>query len=353
MSMSITNYSGAAAAALAGLNNVTSQLTDTQTRINTGKVVNGYADNPSVYYAATLMNRQVDTLKASAQDLNGSLTNINSALNTAKTVSKTLGSIKDALTNMTKTGTTAAQAGAYANTIANLINSINANVADTVSSAAATGKKSLLDNAYNAMNITVGGGTLVVNSGNLSIAAGNNADGTRPRGLAIAFTAQDVTDLLTAIKTRATGGATTTSSATVALASNAPVPASVTTAGLWSSSTVTYQKVDDTTAKAITTVTAYGAATAGAQFLTFANRSIANVDALAQQWGGSVSAINDLLSNNASLQSNLTSAVSDLVDADMTAEQAKLQALQFQQQVSVSAVSSVNQSRQALLSLFR
>jgi flagellin len=42
-----------------------------------------------------------------------------------------------------------------------------------------------------------------------------------------------------------------------------------------------------------------------------------------------------------------------LVDADMTAEHAKLQALQFQQQVSVSAVSSVNQSRQAMLSLFR
>jgi flagellin-like hook-associated protein FlgL len=281
MSMSITTYSGAATAALAGLNGVTSQLTSTQNRINTGKVVNGYADNPSVYYAAILMNRQVDSLKASAQDLNGSLTNINSALNTAKTVSKTLGRIKGALTNMTKVGTTAAQATAYANTIANLINSINANVADTVSTAAPTGKKSLLDNAYNGMNITVGGGTMAVSSGNLSIAAGNNADGTRPRALTIAFTAQDVTDLLTAIKTRAMGGATTTSSTTVALASNDAVPTSVTTAGLWSSSSVTYQKVDAKTAKAITTVTSYGAATAGAQFLTVANRSIANVDALA------------------------------------------------------------------------
>ena len=234
MSMSITDYSGAAAAALAGLNNVTSQMTDVQNQLNTGKAVNGYADNPSVFYAATLMNRQVDALKSSATDLNANLTNINSALTTATSVANTLGSIRDNVSKMTAVGTTAAQAASYATTINTLINSINASVADAITAAASTGKRSLLDNANNDMNITVGNGTMTVNAADMAVAAGDNPDGTRPKGLAIGFTAQDVQNLLTIIKAGAKAGAPTTTTASVTLSASATAPASSTTKDLLS-----------------------------------------------------------------------------------------------------------------------
>jgi flagellin len=53
------------------------------------------------------------------------------------------------------------------------------------------------------------------------------------------------------------------------------------------------------------------------------------------------------------LTDSLTAGVGSLVDADMTAESAKLNALQVQQQLGTQALSIANQAPQALLSLFR
>jgi hypothetical protein len=108
MSLSIS-ASGSASLALAGLNDVTNQMNDAQQKISTGKAVNGYADNPSVFYTATMMNRQVDAFKSSAMDINNSQNNINNALGAAKSVATSLQSIKTALTDMTKAGLSALQ----------------------------------------------------------------------------------------------------------------------------------------------------------------------------------------------------------------------------------------------------
>ncbi|MCL4136946.1 UNVERIFIED_CONTAM: hypothetical protein GTU68_036395 [Idotea baltica] len=53
------------------------------------------------------------------------------------------------------------------------------------------------------------------------------------------------------------------------------------------------------------------------------------------------------------LSDSLTSGVGALVDSDMEAQSAKLQALQTQQQLGVQALSIANQSPQTILSLFR
>jgi flagellin len=50
---------------------------------------------------------------------------------------------------------------------------------------------------------------------------------------------------------------------------------------------------------------------------------------------------------------SLTSGIGSLVDADMEAASAKLQAIQVQQQLGVQALSIANQSPQVLLTLFR
>ncbi|MCA8901811.1 MAG: hypothetical protein KDA53_11225 [Hyphomonas sp.] len=54
-----------------------------------------------------------------------------------------------------------------------------------------------------------------------------------------------------------------------------------------------------------------------------------------------------------SLMDSLTSGIGAMVDADMEAASAKLQAIQVQQQLGVQALSIANQSPQALLALFR
>ena len=53
------------------------------------------------------------------------------------------------------------------------------------------------------------------------------------------------------------------------------------------------------------------------------------------------------------LSDALTSGIGSLVDTDMEAASAKLQALQTQQQLGVQALSIANQAPQTILSLFR
>jgi flagellin len=53
------------------------------------------------------------------------------------------------------------------------------------------------------------------------------------------------------------------------------------------------------------------------------------------------------------LQDSLTTGISNLVDADMASESAKLQALQTKQQLGIQALSIANQSTSAMLTLFR
>ena len=54
-----------------------------------------------------------------------------------------------------------------------------------------------------------------------------------------------------------------------------------------------------------------------------------------------------------SLTTTLQTGVGNMVDADMTAESARLSALQVQQQLGTQALSIANQSPQTILSLFR
>ncbi|MCC6008751.1 MAG: hypothetical protein JJU40_13890 [Rhodobacteraceae bacterium] len=53
------------------------------------------------------------------------------------------------------------------------------------------------------------------------------------------------------------------------------------------------------------------------------------------------------------LTDGLTAGIGTLVDADMEATSARLQALQVQQQLAVQSLSIANQAPQSILSLFR
>ena len=76
------------------------------------------------------------------------------------------------------------------------------------------------------------------------------------------------------------------------------------------------------------------------------NSALANIGAQANQ----ISSHNKFV---AKLTDALTVGVGNLVDADMAAESARLQALQVQQQLGAQALSIANQSPQVILSLFK
>ncbi len=82
--------------------------------------------------------------------------------------------------------------------------------------------------------------------------------------------------------------------------------------------------------------------------------SIANaVNSIASSLGSAKSNIEGQMTFVNSLSDTLTKGVSTLVDADMTAESARLSALQTQQQLGTQALSIANQAPQSLLRLFQ
>jgi flagellin len=81
-------------------------------------------------------------------------------------------------------------------------------------------------------------------------------------------------------------------------------------------------------------------------FITSVNQKVANLGTEANQVTSSLSFVS-------SLSDTLNSGIGNLVDADVAAESATLQALQTKQQLGVQALSIANSSSSNLLSLFR
>ena len=94
------------------------------------------------------------------------------------------------------------------------------------------------------------------------------------------------------------------------------------------------------------------AATASAYIATLDTNLTAVNTALTKLGTGS-NALASHLKFVSGLQNSLQTGISNLVDADMAAESAKLQALQTKQQLGVQALSIANQSTSIMLSLFR
>ena len=96
-----------------------------------------------------------------------------------------------------------------------------------------------------------------------------------------------------------------------------------------------------------------GSVTAATTALSQINTSLANLTSTMANLGAQASQISAHTAFVSQLSDSLQSGVGDLVNANMGAESAKLQALQVQQQLSVQSLSVVNQSPAVILSLFR
>jgi flagellin len=83
------------------------------------------------------------------------------------------------------------------------------------------------------------------------------------------------------------------------------------------------------------------------------NTSITNINTKVAALGTEANQVTSQLTFTSNLTDSLTSGVGNLVDADVAAESATLQALQTKQQLGVQALSIANSSSQNLLSLFK
>ena len=96
-----------------------------------------------------------------------------------------------------------------------------------------------------------------------------------------------------------------------------------------------------------------GTASAATAALSAINSSLSNVTTAMANLGTQSSQLSAHATFIGQLSDSLQTSVGDLINADMGAESAKLQALQVQQQLGVQSVSIANQAPSVILSLFR
>ena len=89
------------------------------------------------------------------------------------------------------------------------------------------------------------------------------------------------------------------------------------------------------------------------EMITTVDNSLSSMTTSAANLGAMKTRIDSQSSFISSLMDAITRGIGTLVDADMTAESTKLQALQVQQQLGTQALSIANQSSQSILSLFK
>src|SRR5215469_11772050 len=97
----------------------------------------------------------------------------------------------------------------------------------------------------------------------------------------------------------------------------------------------------------------FNSATTASGYIATIDQDLTYVNTALTKLGTGSNALASHLTFVQSLQNSLQTGISNLVDADMAAESAQLQALQTKQQLGVQALSIANQSTSIMLSLFR
>jgi flagellin len=103
----------------------------------------------------------------------------------------------------------------------------------------------------------------------------------------------------------------------------------------------------------IAATASFATASAASAYVATLTTDLTAVNNALTKLGTGANALAGQLTFVSSLQNSLTTGISNLVDADMASESAKLQALQTKQQLGIQALSIANQSTSSMLSLFR
>jgi flagellin len=295
--------------ALASLNATSMKLDATQQRISTGLRVNSAQDNAAYWSIATTMksdNSSLSTVKDAlglgAATVDVSYTALNSIITSTQ-------GIKDKLV-------ASLQPGVDHNKIQAEIKQLQDQIQSTANSATFSGSNWLsvnsADPGYNATKSIVS--SFQRDSTGITIQT-INFDGNSSKLL----DSNGQTGILDKTYTTTNGG----------------VPYSVATLDI---STLTTSPNDTADLK---------------QMITTVDNALSSMTNAAADLGAMKTRIDSQSSFISSLMDAITRGVGALVDADMSTESTKLQALQVQQQLGTQALSIANQSSQSILSLFK
>ncbi|WP_196504208.1 flagellin [Aestuariivirga litoralis] len=303
MSSILTNT--AAMTALKNLQSTNMALQDTQNRISTGLKVNSAADNAGYWSIATTMRSD----KSSLDTVNSALGVGNSAVGTAyngvTAAIKTAQALKDQLVSAAQSGSDrtkiqaqVAQLQKQLKSTADATNFNGQNILSVDSSASSYNATDSIMSSYSRTSAGVSIGTIDIDVGTTKLYDSNGNAGILDKNI----------------------GSGSVSVATLDI------------------SALTDSAADQTTLTGL---------------IKGVDDAITSMTTAASNLGAVQSRIKDQQTFLTSLSDSLTSGISSLVDADMTTESTKLQALQVQQQLGTQALSIANQSSQAILKLFQ
>lgn len=403
MSSILTN--NGAMVALQTLKSINSNLADTQSAISTGKDVATAKDNSAIWAISKVMESDVEGFKAISDSLSQGESTVAVARQASETITDLLTQMKGKIVNAQEDnvdrGKINADVTALKDQISSVLSAAQFNGLNLVDgSVASTDVLASLDRSsggVTASSITVNGRDLSVGSYTANDIFGSSGGTPSTNGDTVAlsldngggtdnividdsagtaFTAGDRVDLRIGDQTvsytvTADDAAAATTSDIVAIGlksaidelgidgltvdydSGSPGQLDFENSGT-SDLTVTGQFVDAGSGGlgAMTGIDVSTAAGATAALGTIETLIDTAIDAAAS-FGSAQSRIETQADFVSNLTDSLKSGIGALVDADMEATSARLQALQTQQQLGVQALSIANQAPQTILSLFR
>jgi flagellin len=389
MSFSVNTNSNALAA-LETLNTTQQALTKAQSRVSTGLKVSGAADDASTFAIAQGQRGDI----AGFQQISGSLAigaaTVNVALQGAQSISDTLNALKAKVVQ--GLSSSPGSLASIQNDIKSLINQIDStaaaaqfngvNLINDAGAGTSTAANDAVLSSLNRSGASLSAASITVSSQNLTASALGvsginiaNASATLALGATfsaavgdtLSFTAGGVTttfefvsalsDTLSAAGNVAVVYGTTTGQTTAALST------ALGKNGFSSSYNSTGDVIVTAAAGSVTAATASNTGTTGfTASVGAANTTgaLATVEAAIAKVGSALSSLGTASTSLATqtnfiktLTDTLTNGVGQLVDADLAAESANLQALQTKQSLGIQALSIANQGPGAVLTLFR
>jgi flagellin len=387
MSFSVNTNSNALAA-LETLNLTQQSLTKAQARVSSGLKVAGAADDASTFAIAQGQRGDI----AGFQQISGSLAigsaTVNVALQGAQSISDTLNSLKAKV--IQGLSSSPGSLASIQNDINSLINQVNStataaqfngvNLINDAHAGTSTASNDAVLSSLNRSGTTLSAASITVSSQNLTASALgidgiNIADAAATLSLGSTYTAA-VGDTVSF----AAGGVTTTFEFVSALTDTLSAAGNVavvfgstngaTTAALSTAlSQHGYSAGSDTSGNIIVTAAAGSitnssstnlglSATTGTQAnastaLGLVETAIGNLQKSLSSLGTASTQLAAQSNFISTLTDTLTNGVGQLVDADLAAESANLQALQTKQSLGIQALSIANQGPGAVLTLFR
>ncbi len=304
IALNSVNTNIGAQVALASLNSTNAQLQTTQKHISTGLRVSDATDDGGAYAIAQRVRSDVGALTSADEQLGSAKGLVSTAVSALGKLSDTVNTAKGLLEKISDQSITQDSRDQYVASYKSLVSQ----VADYVDGSTYNGQ-TLLGKTAGATP-TAGAGTTVVSSETGSTLKISGADES---GLA-----NTLASLI---------GSTFSRSAT----------------GVDSFGAITAGNDQSSAATALS-------ATSGAAAFSTVLKDVADKS---NQTGADSNRIDATITFNSSKIDSLNAGLGALVDADLSKESAKLQALQIKQQLGTQALSLANQAPQSLLSLFK